>query len=260
MWLRLRQIALVARQLAPVLEDVQAVFGLEVAFRDPGVIQFGLENAVLPVGNQFLEIVAPVREGTAGGRYLERRQGDGGYMVILQCDEHGPRKARVDALGVRTVVEHDDGVYSIMQLHPRDTGGSFLEIDEQRGGDDLKGPWMPAGPAWQQAVRTDVVRGLIAAEIQAPDPSALAQRWSDILEVPVTVDDDGLTALALDNATLRFVVDDDGRGEGLGGIDLVVTDRDRLLAAGEARHVRVADDMALVGGVRFRLVDSPDST
>jgi hypothetical protein len=259
MWLRLRQIALVARRLAPVLDDVQAVFGLEVAYRDPGVAQFGLENAVLPVGNQFLEIVAPVKEGTAGGRYLERRHGDGGYMVILQCDDHGPRKGRVDELGVRKVVEHDDGDYSIMQLHPRDTGGSFLEIDEQRGGDDPRGPWMPAGPAWQQAVRTDVVRGLAAAEIQAPDPSALAQRWSDILEVPVTVDHHGLTALVLDNAALRFVVDDDGRGEGLGGVDVVVTDRDRLLAGAEARHVRVADDVAVVGGVRFRLVDSGES-
>src|SRR6185437_8780205 len=63
MWLRLRQIALVARQLAPVVD--RDVFGLEVAYRDPGVEAFGLENAVLPVGNQFLEVVAPIREGTA---------------------------------------------------------------------------------------------------------------------------------------------------------------------------------------------------
>ncbi len=258
MWVRLRQIALVAHELAPVLDDVQAVFGLEVAYRDPSVAQFGLENAVLPVGNQFLEIVAPVRDGTAGGRYLERRKGDGGYMVILQCDDHGPPKARVDELGVRKVLEHDDGAYSIMQLHPRDTGGSFLEIDEQRGGEDLNGPWMPAGPAWQQAVRTDVVRRLAAAELQAPDPAALAQRWSDILEVPVSVDGDGRTALALDNATLRFVPDEDGRGEGLGGVDVVVADRDRLLVTAEARGLRTPFDEALVGGVRFRLVDQSD--
>jgi hypothetical protein len=257
MWLRLRQIALVAHELAPVLDDVQAVFGLEVAYRDPSVAQFGLENAVLPVGNQFLEIVAPVQDGTAGGRYLERRKGDGGYMVILQSDDHGPRKARVDELGVRTVLEHDDGAYSIMQLHPRDTGGSFLEVDEQRGGEDLNGPWAPAGPSWQQAIRTDVVRGLAAAEIQAPDPSGLAQRWSDILEVPVAVDGEGRTALALDNASVRFVPDEDGRGEGLGGIDVVVADRDRLLTAAEARRLRTGDDMVSVGGVRVRVVDAP---
>jgi len=253
-WLRLRQIALVAQELAPVLDDVQAVFGLEVAYRDPSVASFGLENAVLPVGNQFLELLAPIQEGTAGGRYLERRHGDGGYMVILQCDDREPRKAHVHELGIRTVHEHDDGSYVIMQLHPRDTGGSFLEVDEQRGGEDLNGPWMPAGPAWQDAVRTDVVRGIAAAEIQAPDPSGLAQRWSDILEVPVTADGDGRTALSLENATVRFVPDRDGRGEGLGGVDLVVADRDRLLAAAAHRGLQVDGDVMLVGGVRFGLI------
>jgi hypothetical protein len=252
-WLRLRQIALVARELAPVLADVQGIFGVEVAYRDPSVASFGLENAVLPVGRQFLEILAPVQEGTAGGRYLERRHGNGGYMVILQCDEHPPRKARVDELGIRTVLEHDDGNYVIMQLHPRDTGGSFLEVDEQRGGEDLNGPWMPAGRSWHDAVRTDVVQGIAAAEIQAPDPSGLAQRWSDILEVPVTADDEGRTALALDNATIRFVPDRDGRGEGLGGVDLVVVDRDRLVATATDRGLTVDGDMVLVGGVRFAL-------
>lgn len=88
MWLRVRQIALIARELAPVVDDIREVFGLEVAYRDPQVAAFGLENTVFPVGNQFLEVVAPTREGTAGGRYLDRRNGDGGYMVICQCDDH----------------------------------------------------------------------------------------------------------------------------------------------------------------------------
>ena len=80
MWLRLRQIALVARELAPIEKDLIDVLGIEVCFRDPGVAHFGLENALFPIGNQLLEVVAPVQENTAGGRYLERRGGDGGYM------------------------------------------------------------------------------------------------------------------------------------------------------------------------------------
>jgi len=199
--LRLRQIALVARELAPVVDDLRAVFGLEVAYRDPGVASFGLENAVLPVGSQFVEVVAPVREGTAGGRYLERRGGDGGYMVILQCDDHAARKAKVDELGIRKVIEHDAPDYSIMQLHPQDTGGSFLEVDVQVGGESLDGPWMPAGPEWQAARRTDRVRGIAAAEIQSPDPGELAERWSALLERPVSGDG----TIRLDNAWLRFV-------------------------------------------------------
>src|SRR5262249_38274770 len=138
-----------------------------------------------------------------------------------------------------------------------DTGGSFLEVDEQRGGEDLTGPWAPAGPSWQQAVRTDVVRAVAAAEIQAPDPAGLAQRWSDILEVPVTVDGEGRTALAVDKAGVRSVADEGGRGEGWGGGDVVVAAGARLLKAAEARHLRTGDDMLSVGGVRVRLVDAP---
>jgi len=255
MWLRLRQIALVARRLAPVVEEIRDVFGLEVAYRDPTVSAFGLENAVFPVGRQFLEVVAPVREGTAAGRYLERRGGDGGYMVILQCDEHAPRKRRVGELGIRKAFEHDEPNYRVMQLHPRDTGGSFLEIDEQVGGEAMDGPWQPAGPDWRSAVRTGVVSGIAAAELQTPGPAALARRWSEILEVAIGGDAAHPAVLRLENASVRFVEDHDGRGEGLGGVDLVTTDRSHALASAERHGRRVGDDLVLVCGVRFRLVD-----
>jgi hypothetical protein len=71
MRLRLRQIALVAHNLASVAQDMHDVFGLEVGYRDPGVKTFGLENAIFPVGNQFIEVVAQIREDTAG-RTLSR--------------------------------------------------------------------------------------------------------------------------------------------------------------------------------------------
>jgi hypothetical protein len=254
MWLRMRQLALVAHKLPPVVDDLRAVFGLEVGHRDPGVEVFGLENALLPVGSQFIEVVAPIRENTAGGRYLERRRGDGGYMCILQCDDHAARKRRAADLGIRKALENDSSEYSIMQLHPRDTGGTFLEIDYQKGGESPDGPWMPAGRNWKPAVRTEVVRAIAAAEIQSPDPAALAERWAKILELPLSRDARGNAAIELDIGTIRFVKDTDGRGEGLGGIDLVVADRQRLLASADKRGHRVANDIVEIGGVRFGLV------
>jgi hypothetical protein len=256
MSLRLRQLVLIARNLSPVVDDLREIFGLEVAFRDPAVKAFGLENAVFPVENQFLEVVAPIREGTAGERYLQRRQGDGGYMVILQCDDHAHRKQRAAELGIRKVMEHDEPDFHIMQLHPRDTGGSLLEIDLQVGGEDLNGPWAPAGREWQRAVHTNIVRTIAAAEVQSPEPGALAERWGQIVELPVERDVNGHPSLQLDNATIRFVPDSDGRGEGLGGLDIVAADRARLLAAAERRGCRVSDDLVRIGGVRFRLLDA----
>ena len=250
--IRLRQIALVARDLDPVVADLRTVLGLEVAHRDPVVADFGLHNAVLPAGHQFIEVVAPIRDGTAAGRYLERRGGDGGYMVILQCDDHGPVKARVDAIGVRKVIEQDSEHYRLMQLHPGDTGGSFLEIDVQVGGEALDGPWEPAGPNWQ-AARTGTVTGITAAEIQAENPPAVATRWAELLGLPVDATDEDAPMVLLDNAALRFVPAVDGRGDGLSGIDLGVIAPADVLAAAERRHLPVSDDTVTIGGVRIRL-------
>jgi hypothetical protein len=256
MWIRLRQIALVARDLDQVTKDLNNVLGLEVGFRDPGVKAFGLQNALFPVGSQFIEVVSPIREGTAGGRYLERRAGDGGYMVITQCDNHAPRKKRVNELGIRKVLEQDEPEYQIMQLHPRDTGGSFLEIDFQAGDLSPDGPWMPAGRNWKPAVRTHIVRAIAAAEIQSPDPAGLASRWSQIVEIPVTRDQQGNPAIRMENATLRFVKDEDGRGEGLGGLDLVASDREAMFANAERNGKRQSDDIVMISGMRLRAVDA----
>jgi hypothetical protein len=254
MWLRLRQICLVAHQLAPIVEELEDIFGLEVCYNDPGVGRFGLENALLPIGNQLLEVVAPTEQGTAAGRYLERRGGDGGYMVITQCDDHRPRRRRVAQLGVRVVTQFERHGFQNMQLHPKDTRGSFFEIDCQLDGMEPDGPWEPAGPDWQRCRHTEVIESITAAEIQTPDVEEVARRWSEIAEIEPSEDSLGRTVMPLDNAEVRFVVPSDGRPEGLGGIDVRATDADRALDRAEARGRCAGDDLIVVCGTRFRLV------
>jgi len=255
MWLRLRQIALVAHELAPVQAELEDVLGVAVCFRDPGVAHFGLENALFPIGNQLLEVVAPIRENTAGGRYLERRNGNGGYMVITQCDDHAPRRQRVEALGIRIVNQFETHEFRNMQLHPRDTGGSFFEIDEQLGAraHDADGPWEPAGPNWKAGQRLERVRGIAAAEIQCDDPAQVAARWAEIAQLRVEAVN-GQPTIALDNATLRFVPCTDGRPEGLGGIDVVAADKAAIMKAAQARGVARGADRVDLCGMRVKLV------
>jgi hypothetical protein len=256
MWLRLRQIALVAAELAPVEAQLKDVLGIEVCYRDPGVGHYGLENALLPIGNQLLEVVAPTQENTAGGRYLERRGGDGGYMVITQCDAHAPRRQRVEDLGIRIVNQFETDEFRNMQMHPKDTGGSFFEIDEQLGprAHDADGPWEPAGPHWQSGQRLNRVRGIAAAEIQADDPAAVAARWAEIAEIDPSSDANGHPTLQLDNATLRFVACSDGRPEGLGGLDLTTTDKPAILAAAQEQGLPVNGDQIQLCGMRLNLI------
>ena len=251
--LRMRQICLVARELAPVVETFQDVFGLEVCFRDAGVGKYGLENALFPVGDGFLEVVAPIREGTTAGRFLDRRGGDGGYMVITQCADLAPRRARCAATRVRIANEINHGGYRELQLHPRDVGGAMLSFSYQEGDEAANGPWHPAASKGTTA-RGGVVRAMTAAELQSDDPERLAGRWSQVTELPLDRDDHGHPVIALDDARLRFVKASDGRGEGLAGLDLACADRAGVLARAQARRLSVAGDTIVACGIRFRLV------
>ena len=255
MWIRLRQICFVAKELAPVEDAICDILGVKVCFRDARIAKFGLENALFPVGNQFLEVVAPVQVNTAAGRYLDRRGGDGGYMFITQCDDHAMRRARVEELGVRLAFEADQPDYHLMQLHPRDTGGTFLEIDEQRGPGacDVDGPWHPAGPDWKTGQVLDRVKGISASEIQCDNPATIAKRWSEILQTPL-VEDSGALVLTIENATTRFVTCSDGRPEGMSGTDIVTSDKKAILAAAEARGAVRGDSQIELCGVRINLV------
>ena len=254
MQLSLRQICLVAGNLDPVVDALCRVFGLAVCHVDDAVAEYGLVNALMPVGSQFLEVVAPTRPGTAAGRYLERRGGDGGYMVITQCDDLDRRRSRVDELGVRVANRLSYGQFQGMQLHPKDTGGTFFEIDRQEDGDSGHGAWHPAGPDWRPYVRTGVVSAIAAAEIQSPDPDGLAARWSEIAQIPLIRDAAGVATLPLANADLRFVVASDGRGEGLAGLDLAAEDTGAAIANARTQGIPQEGNVIRIAGMRFALV------
>ena len=252
---RLRQIALIAPQLQPAVDEFRDVLGLEVCFVDPGVGHFGLENALLPIGHQFIELLAPVAEDTAGGRYLERRGGAGGYMLITQCEREGLHRDNLAKLGVRLVTDHRSETFVNMQLHPKDTGGTFLEIDQQLGANagEPDGPWTPAGgDGWRQAQRVHRVANILAAEIQADDPAATASRWADVLQHRVVVSD-GTPTVHLENAGIRFVPCTDGRPEGLAGLDLLTVDRAAVLAAAKARGCAIGANTVMLCGMRINL-------
>src|ERR1700692_1637156 len=101
--MRLRQIAFIARAADPIVDQLGSVFGLKGGFRDPGVECFGLRTVVMPVGGEFLEVVAPFRDDASGARYLARRGGDAGYMVILQEEDAFAHRERLEKAGVRII-------------------------------------------------------------------------------------------------------------------------------------------------------------
>jgi hypothetical protein len=253
-YLRLRQIALVARTLEPIERQLTSVLATEVCFRDPGVGKYGLRNALWALGGTFLEVVAPIRDNTAGGRYLDRRGGDGGYMYIVDCDDLDARRAQLQELGVRAVesVRAGDAVLwsEAIHLHPKDTGGCLLSIDRHSGGPDTMGGYLWAGPDWQAKARRDVV--IAGAVMQCDDPAATAQRWARVLRRPAAASDGGYE-LPLDNAVARFVPLADDRGEGLARVLLSCAEPASMFAAAMASGAAVGPRWIEICGVRFEI-------
>ncbi len=232
--MRLRQLVLVARELRPVETAVSEALDLEVCYRDPGLGYFGLRHGLYTIGDRLLEIVALKDAGTTAERFLDRRGGDGGYMVIVQVDDLADHRERVQEAGIRIV--HDGGGAGIhgIHLHPRDVGGAILSIDEANPPES----WGWAGPDWAYHANSSVASDMVGAEMQGDDPDALAASWAVALNRSVTAE----RTIELDDATIRFTQATDGRGDGLAAIDLAAVDPGRT---GETLEL---------GGVRFNLV------
>jgi len=249
-YLRLRQICLVAPHLEPVISDISGIMGLDVCYRDGNVAKYGLENALLPVDTILLEVVAPLREGTAAGRFLDKTSGRGGYMAIFCCDDPDARGRRADAIGVRTANVITHAPYHGVQLHPRDCRAAFIEFNHTEGSDDILGPYPPAGPDWQNAIRTDVTQALTEVAMQSPDPHGLATHWGRILGVSARTSEAGEAELVLPNARFRFVA---GDSEIMSGLTFRVADVAEVCDAARKKGYAIADNSFLLGGVRFHL-------
>jgi hypothetical protein len=252
--MRLRQVALASRGLDAVVKTFSDVFGLKVAYNDPHIKHYGLKNAVLPAGTGFLEVVEPITEDASAARFLNRRGGDAGYMVILQVADAEAERVRAVELGVRVVDDIDTPAYRCAHFHPADFGGVLVSFDQQRTASDFlepQGDWMPAGPDWR-AARTDQVQDLASVTLAAADPSALARRWSRLVGRPLDPFDP--SRLPLDRGEIRFRSSEEP-ATSVFGLELGMAEPEKAMARARAAGVEAAaTGGVLIGGVRFKPV------
>lgn len=235
---RLRQVVVVTRDLPGVAALLQSELGLPDPFVDPAVGEFGLENRVFAAGHDFVEVLTPIREGTAGGRYLDRRGGDAGYMSIFQLDDLAAARERVEDLGIRTVWSADLGDISGTHLHPADVPGAIVSLDWA----DPPESWHWAGPRWRGGAPADRAAGGVSSlTVAALDPPAMTRRWADVLGVEAADD----TVALPSGQTLRFVPLTTGRREDEGIVEI------GLRLGAEAKSFRAA-------GVRFTVEPAAD--
>lgn len=253
--MRLRQVAFIAHEIAPVAGQLETVFGLKVGFRDPGVEVFGLNNVVMPVGGEFLEVLEPFRDDASGARYLARRGGDAGYMVILQDAEALAHRERLAALGARVIAKSPDRRYLYTHFHPGDCAGVLLSIDSvagDAGWREAKSDWPPAGPDWRAHESAESL-GIAAVTIQSRDPVGACERWCALLDRPARTGGDRLE-IALERGLIRFVAPVDADGTGVVGLDVEVKDAEGVLNRARAAGLPAAAGSVEICGVTMRPV------
>ncbi len=214
--MRLRQAVLVASELEPVASLLRDELSLGEPFRDPGVGEFGLANVVFAIGDCFLEVVSPIRPGTAAGRQLERAGEDGGYMVLFDLEDLEGARRRAELEGIRTVWRIDLPDISGTHMHPADLRGAIVSLDSSRP----YGTWRWGGPEWTGRTGHGAAGRLTGLTVSVVDPIATAARWGEVLGVPV---DSGEAALRMsDGAAVRFVVAGEGGVEQVAEISVAV--------------------------------------
>jgi hypothetical protein len=181
---------------------------------------------VFPIGDRFLEIVAPTKDGTTAGRLLEK-DGSGGYMAIFQIDDFAGARKRAADLGIRTVWEAELEDISAAHLHPKDIGGAIVSIDRP----DPPQSWRWGGPEWIGADVPQRKGGLRGLAVRVDDPDAVADRWATVLGLEAN---DGSIKLDDGRQEVRFVAADGERT----GISEIRVDIGRTFNAE-------------IGGVRF---------
>jgi hypothetical protein len=252
--MRLRQVALVSGNMDGVTRQLDEVFGLKVAYNDPHIHHYGLKNAVLPAGAAFLEVVEPIREDASAARHLKRRGGDAGYMIIIQVADAPREQSRAETLQVRVVDKIDRRDYYCAHFHPADFGGMLVSFDQQRSEADFlkpEGDWMPAGRNWR-GVQSAYTKDIAAVTLSAPDPSALARRWSELIGRPL--DPKNPLRLPLDRGEIRFIESKPGSPTLITRLDLKVDDVEAVKRRARAANLDLSNDGVLIGGIRFQPV------
>ena len=137
MFSRIDHIGVAVEEIDPALELYCGDFELELAHREV-VQEQGVEAVLLDVGENHVELLAPLGADTPVGKFLAR-QGPGLHHVAYQVNDIDAVLAELKADGVQLIDEQPrTGIRGsrVAFLHPKGTGGVLTEIVQPAAGVD----------------------------------------------------------------------------------------------------------------------------
>ncbi len=129
MFARIDHIGVAVEEIEPALELYRDRLQLRLAHREI-VSEQGVEAVLLDVGENHVELLAPLDAATPVGRFLAKR-GPGLHHVAYQVSDIDATLGALRAAGMPLIDEHARaGIRGsrVAFLHPRGTGGVLTEI------------------------------------------------------------------------------------------------------------------------------------
>jgi methylmalonyl-CoA/ethylmalonyl-CoA epimerase len=126
---KIDHVALAVSDIDAAITRCHEIWGLEVEHRER-VEDQGIEEAMLRVGESYLQLLAPTGPETTVGRFLDRR-GEGLHHIAYEVDDLEAALKELKAKGIALIDEapRKGGRGDMIAfVHPRDNHGLLVEL------------------------------------------------------------------------------------------------------------------------------------
>ena len=127
--MRIEHVAVAVEDLDAAIGHFRDAWSLETSHRER-VVDQGVEEAMLPLGDGFLQLISPVGGDSAVARFLERR-GEGLHHIAIEVDDLPATLERLKSSGV-SLIDESPRVggrgHSVAFVHPRSSLGVLVEL------------------------------------------------------------------------------------------------------------------------------------
>ncbi|MDC3081183.1 hypothetical protein OA385_02450 [Paracoccaceae bacterium] len=249
--MRLRQLVIATSEMDLLADSICDLFELKRTFSDPELIVFGLENVLIPLGDTFLELVTPIKENTSAERFLKKRGGDGGYMIIVDSQDLKKERKRLENVEIDIVWFENrktDGIHGqSLHLHPKQVGGAILSIDNM----SPPSSWLWAGQEWEKDINKSLVSHLSGVNLCSPHPDNLLSNWEKALGKKRTT---GGNSIDLEGSSINFVMNSQSQSEHISAFQIHTSKRSHIQKRAVSRGFFTNNNIHL-GGIDFLLVE-----
>lgn len=126
---KIEHVALAVEDLDAAVEHYARTWGLEVEHRER-VDDQGVEEAMLPLGDSYLQLLGPTGPDTTIGRFVSRR-GEGLHHIAYEVDDLPGALAELKEKGVRLIDEEPrlgGRGHMVAFVHPGGNHGLLVEL------------------------------------------------------------------------------------------------------------------------------------